>query len=196
MKVAIYARVCTANHGQDPTTQLLPLREYARQRGFEVLEEFVDAGISGAKERRPRLDQMMADVRKKRFDAVMVWRFDRFARSTKHLLTASEEFQRFGVQFISLTENVDTSTPMGTMVFTILGAVAQMERELIRDRVNAGVARARKQGIRLGRPSNAVDVAMIRDLYNGGRGLPIAQIARNAGVSRAKVRGILKETTV
>src|SRR5262249_34889448 len=135
--VALYAR-CSTRDKQNVDTQLIPLREFARQRGIEIAGEYVDLGWSGAKERRPQLERLMADAKKKKLDAVLVWRFDRFARSTKHLLTALAEFQSLGVDFISYTELIDTSTPIGKMIFTIVGAVAEMERALIRERVQAG----------------------------------------------------------
>src|SRR5262245_28681996 len=116
-RVALYARVSTRNNGQDPETQLSALREYATHRGFAVLSEYVDIGISGAKDRRPQLDRLMADARQRKFDVVLVARFDRFARSTKHLVLALEEFSTLGIDFVSLSESIDTSTPMGKMVF-------------------------------------------------------------------------------
>src|SRR5262245_4319977 len=123
MKNAVlYARVSTKNNGQNPETQLLPMREYAHHRGLTVIEEYVDHGVSGAKEKRPRLDALMKAARKGQFDGVIVWKFDRFARSTRHLVQALEEFQALGIHFVSLTEAVDTSTPMGRTVFTVLGA--------------------------------------------------------------------------
>src|SRR6516165_397074 len=123
-RAALYMRVSTKNHGQTTDTQAVALRDYAERRGFVVVDEYRDEGISGAKDRRPELDRMMADARKRRFDAVLVARFDRFARSTKHLVLALEEFQALGIDFISLNESIDTSTPMGRMVFTVIAAVA------------------------------------------------------------------------
>lgn len=147
LRVALYARVSTRDK-QDPETQLQPLRD--RARNCEV-SEYVDVGWSGGKEHRPQLDRLMADAKKQKFDAVIVARFDRFARSTKHLLTALAQFNALGIDFISINESIDTSTPMGKLVFTILAAVAEMERSLIRERVQAGVDRARRQGVTLGR---------------------------------------------
>ena len=115
-KIALYARVSTKNNGQNPETQLLALREYAKARGFQVFNEYVDVGISGSKEKRPALDRLMKDARRRKFDAVLVARFDRFARSTRHLVLALEEFNALGVDFISLSESVDTSTPMGKIL--------------------------------------------------------------------------------
>jgi len=151
-RLALYARVSTKNNGQDPETQLLALRDYATARGFEIYQEYVDVGISGAKEKRPALNQLMDDARKRKFDAVLVARFDRFARSTRHLIQALEEFDALGVDFISLSESVDTSTPMGKMVFTVISAVAELERSLIRERVVMGLHKAKAQGKQLGRP--------------------------------------------
>ncbi|MDA2929986.1 recombinase family protein, partial [Acidobacteria bacterium AH-259-O06] len=151
-KTALYARVSTRNNGQDPETQLLALREYAKARRFEVFEEYVDVGISGAKESRPALDQLMDDARHRRFDTALVARFDRFARSTRHLVLALEEFNALGMDFISLSESIDTSTPMGKMIYTVIAAVAELERALIRERVLMGLDRAKAEGKRLGRP--------------------------------------------
>ncbi len=126
MECAIYARVATKD--QNVESQLVALREYAQRRELKVVGEFVDEGISGSVDRRPELDQLMKDAKLRKFDSVIVWRFDRFARSTKHLVTALEEFKVLGIDFISLSESVDTSTPMGKMIFTVLGAVAELER--------------------------------------------------------------------
>src|SRR5215469_7659123 len=156
-RAALYMRISTKNHGQTTDTQALALREYAQHRGFTVIDEYRDEGISGAKDRRPQLDRLMADARKRRFDAVLVARFDRFARSTKHLVMALEEFSSLGINFISLNESIDTSTPMGKMVFTVVAAVAELERSIIRERVVMGLDRAKRQGKRLGRPKVLVD---------------------------------------
>src|SRR5439155_7038864 len=143
-RVALYARVSTKNNGKYPETQIIALREFANTLGFEVSDEYIDVGISGAKDRRPELDRLMKGVRRRKVDAVLVARFDRFARSTKHLVLALEEFNALGVDFISLNESVDTSTPMGRMVFTVIAAVAELERSLIRERVMMGLDRARR----------------------------------------------------
>ena len=167
MKTAIYARVSTTN-GQDPEMQLRELRDYCQRRGWEVAREYVDVGISGAKEKRPQLDKLVADAHRRRFDAVVVWRFDRFARSVSHLLRALETFRALGIEFVSLSEQVDTSTPTGKMVFTVLGAVAELERSLIAERVRAGLRNARAKGKRLGRPRKAVDAARVAQLRAQG----------------------------
>ena len=148
---ALYMRVSTKGHGQTTDTQALALREYSQRRGFEVLGEYRDEGISGSKDSRPALDRLMKDARARKFDVVIVARFDRFARSVSHLLRALEEFSHLGIDFVSLSESIDTSTPMGKMIFTVSGAVAELERNLIKERVHMGISRARKQGKRLGR---------------------------------------------
>jgi len=176
LRVALYARVSTKNNGQDPETQLMALRDYASARKLAVFAEYVDVGISGSKDSRPALNQLMADARKRRFDAVLVARFDRFARSTRHLVLALEEFNALGVDFISLSESVDTSTPMGKMVYTVIAAVAELERSLIRERVVMGLQRAKAQGKRLGRPSGTkANLRKIQKLKS--QGLSIRQIA-------------------
>src|SRR5262244_206331 len=157
MKVAIYARVSTANNGQDPTMQTRELREYCERRGWNVTGEYVDLGISGTKEKRPELDRLMAEAHKRRFDVVAVWKFDRFARSVSHLLRALDTFRVLGIEFVSLSESLDTATPAGRMVFTVLGAVAELERSLIAERVRAGLRNARAKGKKLGRPRVIVD---------------------------------------
>src|SRR5712664_2221595 len=168
MRVAIYARVSTANNGQDPTMQTRELREYAERRGWTVAGEYVDVGISGSKEKRPELDRLMSDAHRRRFDCVVVWKFDRFARSVSHLLRALETFKAQGIEFISFSEQMDTSTPTGKMIFTVLGAVAELERSLIAERVRAGVRNARAKGKRLGRPKVAVDRGRITRLRASG----------------------------
>src|ERR1700692_1644701 len=185
MRVAIYARVSTANNGQDPTMQTRELRDYAERRGWGVFAEYVDIGISGTKETRPELDRLMADAHRRRFDAVVVWKFDRFARSVSHLLRALETFRALGIEFVSLSEQVDTSTPMGKVVFTVLGAVAELERSLIVERVKAGLRNARAKGARLGRPRVVLDTARIGVLRAQGRS--IRTIADELGCSRSLV---------
>jgi DNA invertase Pin-like site-specific DNA recombinase len=152
-RVAIYARVSTANNGQDPSLQTRELQEYCVRRGWIVSGEYVDVGISGTKEKRPELDRLMIDAHRRRFDAVIVWKFDRFARSVSHLLRALENFKAQGIEFVSFSEQLDTSTPAGKLVFTVLGAVAELERSLIVERVRAGMRNARAKGKRIGRPA-------------------------------------------
>jgi DNA invertase Pin-like site-specific DNA recombinase len=169
VRTAVYARVSTSNNGQDPKMQTRELREYCDRRGWKFVGEYVDEGISGTKDNRPELNRLMADAHHRRFDAVVVWRFDRFARSVSHLLRALETFKALGVEFVSLSEQVDTSTPTGKMVFTVLGAVAELERSLIAERIKAGLRNARVKGKRLGRPRVAVDAARVGALRAHGR---------------------------
>ena len=168
VRAAIYARVSTANNGQDPSMQTREIREYCERRGWQVVGEYVDLGISGAKEKRVELDRLMADGHRRRFDAVVVWKFDRFARSVSHLLRALETFKALGIEFVSLSEQVDTSTPTGKMVFTVLGAVAELERSLIAERVRAGLRNAKAKGKQLGRPRVEVDLTRIKSLRSEG----------------------------
>src|SRR5208283_5174513 len=165
---AIYARVTTLNGGQDPTMQTRELAEYCQRRGWEVFDYYVDKGVSGKKDSRPQLNRMMEDAHARRFDVVVVWRFDRFCRSVSHLLRALETFNALGIQFVSLCEQVDTSTPTGKLVFTVLGAVSEGERNLIAERVRAGLRNARAKGKRLGRPTKCVDVDRIKSLRAEG----------------------------
>jgi DNA invertase Pin-like site-specific DNA recombinase len=168
IRVAIYARVSTLNHGQDVTMQTRELRQFAEARGWKITGEYIDAGVSGAKDSRPELNRLMADAHKRRFDVVCVWRFDRFARSVSHLLRALETFRALGIDFVSYSEQMDTSTPAGKMVFTVLGAVAELERSLIVERVKAGLRNARAKGKRLGRPSRNIDATTIAALRSQG----------------------------
>jgi DNA invertase Pin-like site-specific DNA recombinase len=187
MKIAIYARVSTVGHGQDPEVQLRELREYCERRGFGLAEEYLDIGISGIKDSRPELNRLMSDAHKKKFDAVVVWKFDRFARSVSHLLRALETFKALGIDFVSYSEQMDTSTPAGKMVFTVLGAVAELERSLIVERVRAGLRNAKAKGRKLGRPRSKVDVAQIANLRS--EGVSVAAIAEQLGVSVGTVIG-------
>jgi DNA invertase Pin-like site-specific DNA recombinase len=181
-RAALYMRISTKGHGQTTETQALALREYAAHRGFVIVEEYRDEGISGAKDSRPALDRLMKDARARKFDVVVVARFDRFARSVSHLLRALEEFGHLGVDFVSLSESIDTSTPVGKMIFTVLGAVAELERNLIKERVHMGISRARKQGKTLGRPRVEVDAHQVAGLRS--RGLSWNQIAQRLNVGR------------
>lgn len=161
--------------------QTRELRQFAEARGWQITSEYIDAGVSGAKDSRPELNRLMADAHKRRFDVVCVWRFDRFARSVSHLLRALETFKALGIDFVSYSEQMDTSTPAGKMVFTVLGAVAELERSLIVERVRAGLRNARAKGKRLGRPRVSVDAARIATLRASGLSWP--KIAAELGVS-------------
>jgi DNA invertase Pin-like site-specific DNA recombinase len=190
MRAAIYARVSTANNGQDPRVQTRELGEFCERRGW-TLVEYVDIGISGTKEKRPALDRLMADAHKRKFDVVCVWRFDRFARSVSHLLRALETFQALGIAFVSLSEQLDTSTPTGKMVFTVLGAVAELERSLIVERVKAGLRNARAKGKKLGRPKVILEASRIAKLR--AQGLGWKKISRELGIGVGTVLRIAHE---
>src|SRR6202049_4063366 len=178
MRIGIYARVSTKD--QSCELQVRDLRAYCTARGFDLVGEYVDVGQSGAKDSRPELNKLMDDARKRQFDAIVVWRFDRFARSTKHLLSALEEFRSLGIQFISYQENIDTSIALGQALFTIVSAVAQLERDLIWEPVSAGIRNARANGEKLGRPTSGVGYERILQLKAGGQSL--RQIATTLGV--------------
>jgi DNA invertase Pin-like site-specific DNA recombinase len=144
-RVALYARVSTSNGHQDPEMQLAELREYAGRRGWEIVGEYTDQGVSGSKESRPELNRLMIDAHLRRFDAVLVWKIDRFGRSLKHLVNALADLGAYGVAFISLRDNIDLSTPSGRLMFQIIGAMAEFERALIQERVKAGLRNAHRR---------------------------------------------------
>jgi DNA invertase Pin-like site-specific DNA recombinase len=187
MKTAVYARVSTIDKGQSPEMQLRELREYCERRGWRLAGEYVDVGISGAREKRPELGRLLADAHRRHFDAVVVWRFDRFARSVSHLLRALETFSALGIAFVSLGEQIDTTTPTGKMIFTVLGAVAELERSLIAERVRAGVRNARAKGKTLGRPrtirATKADIVQMK-----AAGLSMRAVGRALGISDQSVR--------
>ncbi len=187
-RAAIYARVSTTNHGQDVSMQTRDLEQFTQARGWRLVDSYIDLGISGSKDKRPQLDRLMADAHKRRFDIVIVWRFDRFARSVSHLLRALETFNALGIAFVSLSEQMDTTTPTGKMIFTVLGAVAELERSLIVERVRAGLRNARAKGKTLGRPRVAVDAAQVARLRASGLSWP--KIASELGVSVGTVYAI------
>ena len=180
-KVAIYARVSTVNHGQDASLQTRELRQFAEARGWTVASEYIDAGVSGAKDSRPELNRLMTDAKRRRFDVVLVWKLDRFGRSLRHLVNALAEFESLGIAFVSLSDNLDLSTASGRLMFQIIGAMAEFERELIRERVKAGMKNARAKGTRIGRPRVSMDTARILVLRQSGLSWP--SIARELGVS-------------
>ncbi len=186
LRAVLYARVSTVGHGQDAAPQLDALRQAAHARGWQVVAEHTDAGESGAKRDRPELARVMHLARSGAVDVVAVWRFDRFARSTSHLLAALDEFRRLGVDFVSLREQIDTSTPMGKAMFTITAAVAELERDLIRERVQAGVDRAKAAGKHCGRPLRAIDLSGAVRLLAEGMGL--RQVARMVNLPEATLR--------
>lgn len=181
MKAAIYARVSTID--QEPENQLQEVRRYVVARGWPAVE-YVDRGVSGAKDRRPALDQLLADARRRRFDVLVCWRLDRLGRNLKHLITLLDDLQALGIAFVSLAEGIDATTPAGKLQMHILGAIAEFERERIRERVLAGLQRARTQGRRLGRPRARVPTERIRQVS----ALSIEAAARALGVSRSTVK--------
>ena len=181
MKAAIYARVSTFD--QEPENQLQELRRYVEARAWTAVE-YVDRGVSGAKDRRPALDQMIGDAKRRRFDVLVCWRLDRLGRNLKHLVTLIEDLQTLGIAFVSLGEGIDCTTPAGKLQLHILAALAEFERGRIRERVLAGLRRARTQGKRLGRPKATVPIVRLQNVS----GLAIADAARSLGVSRSTVK--------
>lgn len=178
MKAAIYARVSTLD--QEPENQLQELRRYVSARDWTAVE-YTDKGVSGSKDRRPALDQMITDAKRRRFDVVVCWRLDRLGRNLKHLITLLEELQALGVAFVSLAEGIDATTPAGKLQMHILGAIAEFERARIQERVRAGLARAKAQGVRLGRPRRPIDPERLATVA----GLPEREAARRLGIPRS-----------
>ncbi len=190
-RVAIYARVSTSD--QSTESQLLDLRRYVRERGWDLFKEYTDNGVSGTKDSRPALNELMDAAKKRRFDTVLVWRFDRFARSTKHLILALEEFRGLGIDFVSYQENIDTSSPLGSAIFTIISAVAQLERDIIAERVKAGLRRAKENGKTLGRPVGSVlhnqHTERAKQLRSDG--FSLRSIAGQLGISKSTVQRLI-----
>ena len=185
MNTAIYARVSTTD--QSCEMQLRELREYARRRGWKVAGEYVDAGISGAKASRPELDRLMHDASRRAFDVVLVYKLDRFGRSVRNCLDGISALRSHGVRFLAVSQNIDTdeTNPTARLMLHILAAVAEFERELIRERVASGVANARRQGKRLGRPRRVFDRGRALELREQGLSFP--KIARELGVGLGTV---------
>ncbi len=181
MRAAIYARVSTLD--QEPENQLQELRRYVQARGWTAVE-YVDRGVSGAKDRRPALDALVQDARRRRFDVLVCWQLDRLGRSLKHLITLLDDLQALGVAFVSLTEGIDATTPAGKLQMHILGAIAEFERERIRERVLAGLQRARHGGKRLGRPLARPPIERLQRLA----ALPVPVAAERLGVSPATIK--------
>lgn len=184
---ALYARVSTLD--QNCEVQLQDLRRHAGQR-FAQYREYIDVGVSGAQRHRPQLDMLMKDAHKCLFDVVLVWKFDRFARSLKHLIESLHEFSALGIDFVSYTEGVDTTTPSGQLLFHIVGAVAQFERDLIAERVRAGMAHARSMGKTIGQPRAPVDVKQVAALRSQGKSL--RGIATSLSIPVSRVRRALQ----
>ena len=177
-RAAIYARVSTLD--QEPENQLAELRRYVAARGWTAVE-FVDRGVSGTRDRRPALDRLIRDAKRRKFDVLICWRLDRLGRSLKHLVTLLDELGALGVAFVSLGEGIDCTTPAGRLQLHILAALAEFERARIAERVRAGLARARTNGTRLGRPEKVVPESVLTAV----RGLPIREAAKRLGVSRS-----------
>lgn len=189
-RAALYLRVSTVD--QHPETQGYDLHQMAAQRGYEITQEYTDR-ISGAKARRPGLDELMRDARRGRFDVVLVWACDRIARSTRHFLEVLDELNRFGIEFVSFREQIDTGGPLGRAIVVIIGAIAELERNLIVERVRAGMRRARLEGRHIGRPSLELDHAAIhRDRQ---RGMSLGQLAREHRASRTTIHRVLSTST-
>lgn len=201
MRFGLYARVSTnkskkngEDKSQDPELQLKPLRAYVQARGWPIANEYVDIGISGAKDRRPQLDALMEDARKRRIDGILVWKLDRFGRSLKSLVNAFEEFKALGIQFVSYTENLDFSTPMGKAMANLCGVFAEFERDLISERVKAGIANTQAKGKHFGRRpfDDASLLLKIHDMRD--REMSLKAIADNLGVSKSFVHKTLKNS--
>ena len=182
LRVVLYARVSTREQSAD--MQLAELRRFAQARGWQVVGQFVDQA-SGATTSRPEFDRMMQVLRRRGADVLLCWKFDRIGRSTSHLLGVLEELRALNVGFCSMTEGVDTTTPTGKMVFTFLAALAEFERSLIRERVQAGIQNAKERGVRFGRPRVGFDAARAAEMRT--QGSSIREIARAVGVSPATV---------
>jgi DNA invertase Pin-like site-specific DNA recombinase len=180
VRVALYARVSTIHGGQDPEVQLRELREYCCHRKWDMAGEYVDR-VSGFKDSRPGLNRLMEDASQRKFDAVLVWKLDRFGRSLRHLVNSLAEVEALGISFISLRDNLDLSTPSGRLMFQIIAAMAEFERSLIQERVRAGLKHARARGKILGRPRKIVDADRILSLRASGASW--RQIAREMRVS-------------
>ena len=193
-RAALYARCSTLDKGQDPELQLAPLREYCQRRGLMIAGEYVDNGVSGSKNHRPQLDRLLEAARKRQIDLIVVWKLDRFGRSLKQLVTALDELSNLGVGFISYQDNLDLTTPQGRLMFHIIGAMAEFERELIRERVKAGLENARRKGKRLGRkPVAPIDIEQAIQLHEKEPLLSIRDIAKKTKLSKSLVGKVLRE---
>jgi DNA invertase Pin-like site-specific DNA recombinase len=190
VRAAIYARVSTTDKGQDPELQLKPLRAYCRARGWKVFEEFIDC-CSGAKDSRPELDELMYYAKRRDLDCVVVWKLDRFGRSLKHLVNTLEELDRLGVKLVSYQEQIDLTTPTGKLMFHIVAAMAEFERELIKERVRAGIRNAKSKGKRIGRMPIAPETTK-QVLALNGQGMSVRQIAAALDISVGAVHKTLK----
>jgi len=185
-RAALYARCSTDQQTVEP--QLHALREYTARRGWEAVE-YIDVGVSGAKDRRPALDRLLADARRRRFDVLGCTKLDRLARSVHHLTSLARELEALGIDLVVLDQSIDTSTPSGRLLFHVLGSIAEFERDLIRERTAAGMRAAKRRGARIGRPEAAVDRV---ELVQGIRaGASVSALARQLGVSRPTIRKLV-----
>ncbi len=189
MRTALYARVSTSDKGQDPEMQLRELREHCERRGWTIIGEYVDVGVSGSKDSRPELNKLMADAKRRKLDAILVWKLDRFGRSLKHLVNSLGEFESLGIAFISLKESLDLTTPAGRLMFGIISAMAEFERDLIRERVRSGIANRRAKGFRVGRKPIVLDAGRLATMRL--EGLTIREIANQLACSPALVHKTL-----
>ncbi|GAX60923.1 transposon Tn552 DNA-invertase binR [Candidatus Scalindua japonica] len=187
-KVGIYARVSTKDQSVD--MQLNDLERYSKERGLGIFKVYKDNGVSGTKETRPALSELMNDAKKRKFDTVLVWRFDRFARSTKHLVGALHEFRNLGIDFISYQENIDTSSPLGEAIFTIISAMSKLERDIIAERVKGGLRKAKANGKKLGRPKNIVDTEKVIEYRKKNKSIRL--IAKELNLSKGAVQRTLE----
>jgi DNA invertase Pin-like site-specific DNA recombinase len=192
MRTALYARVSTSDKGQDPEMQLRELREHCSRLGWTIAGEYVDIGVSGSKDSRPELNKLVADAHRRKLDAGLVWKLDRFGRSLKHLVNSLAEFESLGIAFISLKESLDLTTPAGRLMFGIVSAMAEFERDLIRERVRAGISNRRARGFRVGRKPIVLDADRLAKLRS--EGLTIREIARTLRCSRSLVHKTLVGT--
>ena len=191
-RAALYVRVSTVD--QHVESQLYDLRELAVQRGFEVVHEYEDRGVSGTKARCPELDALLADARRKKFSVVLVSAFDRIARSTKNFLQIIDELNSLGVEFMSRRENIDTSGPMGRLFLTLISSIAELESDLIRERVRAGMRRARLEGRQIGRARLDVDREQV--VIDRRTGMSLTQVAKRHNISRASVCRLMKQANI
>jgi DNA invertase Pin-like site-specific DNA recombinase len=193
VRVAIYARVSTLHHGQDPELQTRELREYANHRGWQVTREYVDRGISGSKDSRPAFNQLLADVHRRKCDIVLVWKLDRLGRSLRHLVNTLADLEAQGVAFVSLRDNLDLTTPSGRLMFNIIGAMSEFERSLIQERVRAGIRHALAKGKRIGRPRVLVDRLQVKALRDAGKSWSTicGQLRLSKGTAQRAYRGQL-----
>jgi DNA invertase Pin-like site-specific DNA recombinase len=187
MKVAIYSRVSVGGV-QTVENQVIELRRYVEARGWTIFKEYADEGVSGSKDRRPALDQLVADAKRRRFDALVCWRLDRLGRNLRHLILLLDELHAVGVAFISLAEGIDATTPAGRLQLHVLGAIAEFERARIQERVRAGLARARAQGKRLGRPKSRISFEAVQAVKH----LPLRTAAARLGVSRSTAHRLIR----